>query len=257
MLSNNPVMNVKPKVVASIEARMSSSRLPGKILADIGGKPAIQHLVDRLRRCLTLDEIVIATTVEKFDDKLVNWANEYGVKCYRGSEDDVLLRVVEAHRSVGSDVIVEITGDCPFTDPDIVDIGVQTFLANECDYLTNCEKFSVPPGLFVQVFTLESLEDIERNIKDNAVREHVSLYYYENPDKYRIMHLMTSPSWHLPEDTRIFLDYPEDLDFLREIFKWLEAEYGETFGAEEIVHLLKENPYLLEINRNCEDKPVR
>ena len=179
--------NNKNKVVASIEARMGSSRLPGKMLADIGDKSVIQHLVDRLRNCSTVDDIVIATTDKKTDDELVSWAEEYGVKYYRGSEDDVLQRVIDAHIFMETDIIVEITGDCPFTDPDIVDIGVETFIANECDYLTNCEKFSAPPGLYVQVFTLKSLLEIGEAINDPAVREHVSLYYYENPDKYRII----------------------------------------------------------------------
>jgi spore coat polysaccharide biosynthesis protein SpsF len=128
----------KPRVVVSIEARMGSSRLPGKVLMDLCGKPVIGWLVDRLRECRTVDEIVLATSTGKGDDVLAKWCTDNGVRCFRGSEDDVLKRVVDAHREAKTDVIVEITGDCPLTDPDVVDLGVETFLSNECDYLTNC-----------------------------------------------------------------------------------------------------------------------
>ena len=144
---------------------MSSSRLPGKMLMNIGDKTVIQHLVDRLRECSTLDDIVIATTINPADDVLIEWAESYGVKTFRGSEDDVLQRVIDANKFMTADIIVEITGDCPFTDPDIIDIGVNTFLNNEIDYLTNCEIPSTPPGLYVQVFRLDSLIKIGNLIK--------------------------------------------------------------------------------------------
>ena len=247
----------KPKVIASIEARMSSSRLPGKMLKDIGDKPVIQHIVDRLRNCSTLDDIVIATTVEKSDDALVSWAENYGVNYFRGSENDVLQRVMEAHVFMNTDIIVEITGDCPFTDPDIIDIGVNTFLSNDIDYLTNCEKITAPPGLFVQVFKLESLIEIDQLIKDPAVREHVSLYFYENPKKYKVFHLISSPKLKLPPDTRIYLDYPEDLEFLNEVYKRFAQQNKYDFDAKDIVELLQSEPDLLEINRYLEDVAVR
>jgi spore coat polysaccharide biosynthesis protein SpsF len=247
----------KGKVVASIEARMTSSRLPGKMLMSIGNKLVIQHLVDRLRECVTLDDIVIATTINDADDDLVSWAESYGVSYYRGSENDVLGRVVEAHKYMETDIIVEITGDCPFTDPDIVDIGVNTFLENDIDYLTNCEIFSAPPGLYVQVFTFETLAQIEKIIKDSAIREHVSLYYYENPDRYKVFHLMSSPKLKLPKNTRVYLDYSEDLVFLSEIYKYFISINNENFDAQDIVKLLIDKPELLKINSHLVDVPVR
>ena len=247
----------KPRVVASIEARMTSSRLPGKMLENIGDKTVIQHLVDRLRNCSTLDDIVVATTLNDTDDVLVDWADSYGVKSFRGSENDVLQRVIDAHVFMGTDVIVEITGDCPFTDPDIVDIGVNTFLANNIDYLTNCEIVSAPPGLYVQVFRLESLLKIGKKIKDPAVREHVSLHYYENPDKYKIFNLISSPKLKLPEGTRIYLDYPEDLEFLSVVYEHFKKHKNNNFNAEDIVKLLTDKPSLLEINRHLKDVSLR
>lgn len=247
----------KPRVVASIEARMSSSRFPGKMLADLNGQPALTRLLRRLRQCFTLDDIILATSTEAADDALEDWAKKEGVRYYRGSEDDVLLRVVEAQRAARGEVVVEITGDCILTDPDVIDIGVNTFLVNDCDMVTNCDKFSFPPGLYVQVFRLADLEEVEREIDDPAVREHVSLYFYEHPERYRIIHLMASPGWLLPQDCRLYLDYPEDLQFLKEVYRRLEPKYGENFGAQKIVDLLHKEPELMEINRYCEDKPVR
>lgn len=245
------------RVVVSIEARMSSSRLPGKMLMHIGEKTVIQHLIDRLRLCKKVDDIVIATTQNPNDDSLVNWAKDYGVKCFRGSEDDVLQRVIDAHIFMETDIIVEITGDCPFTDPGIVDLGVETFLVNDCDYLTNCEIHSAPPGLYVQVFSLNSLMKIGESIKDLAVREHVSLHYYENPDKYRIIHMMSPLDLYLPEDTRIYLDYEEDLFFLREIDSYFTKKGIEFYTPSDMVNLLNQKPELLEINRHKSDKPLR
>jgi len=256
-LSSKELEKKSNKIVASIEARMTSSRLPGKMLENIGDKPVIQHLVDRLRNCSTLDDIVIATTLNDTDDVLVDWADSYGVKSFRGSEDDVLQRVIDAHVFMGTDVIVEVTGDCPFTDPDIVDIGVNTFLSNDIDYLTNCEIVSAPPGLYVQVFRLESLLKIGKIIKDPAVREHVSLYYYENPDKYKIFNLISSPKLRLPEGARIYLDYPEDLEFLSAVYDYFKTQKNENFNAEEIVKLLTDKPNLLEINSHLKDVSLR
>jgi spore coat polysaccharide biosynthesis protein SpsF len=247
----------KPRVVASIEARMASSRFPGKMLADLNGQPALTRLVRRLRQCRTLDDIVLATSVKEVDDALENWAKKEGVKCYRGSEDDVLLRVVGAHRFAKSEIIVEITGDCILTDPDVVDMGVNTFFANDCNMVTNCEKFSFPPGLYVQVFRLADLEKIEREIKDPAAHEHVSLYFYEHPEIYRIIHMMAPPNWLIDKDCRLYLDYPEDLQFLNEVYRRLEPKFGDSFRAQDIVDLLRQEPELMDINRHCTNKPVR
>jgi spore coat polysaccharide biosynthesis protein SpsF len=244
-------------VVASIEARMSSSRFPGKSLADLNGKPALSHLLSRLRKCSSLDDIVLATTVNPADDPLELWAQAEGVLCYRGSEDDVLLRVVEAQRFARGEVTVEVTGDCIFSDPEVIDIGVATLLANECDFVTNCQEFSFPPGMYVQAFRLADLEYVEREVKDPAVREHVSLWFYEHPERFRTIHLMAPPRWRLPADTRLYLDYPEDLVFLREVHQRLAPVYGDAFGADEVVALLRTEPSLLEINRYCRDKPAR
>lgn len=247
----------KPRIVASIEARMGSSRFPGKMIADVNGKPSIVRVFDRLRACQYLDDIILATTIDPKDDALAKCAEDHGIACYRGSEDDVLQRVVDAQASMKSDIIVEVTGDCILLDIDVIDQGIRMFLENDCDVVSNASKTSYPQGADVQVFRFDDLKWVADNIQDPAVREHVSLYFYENPEKYRILHLMAPPRWSAP-DQRTQLDYFEDLDFIKRVYTELEPIYGSTnFGAREILELLQKKPEIREINAYCVNKPVR
>ena len=236
---------------------MGSSRLPGKVLMDLAGKTTLTRILERLRRCKRLDEIVLATTTAEGDDVLATWADENGVPCYRGSEEDVLNRVVNAHRMMGSDIVVEITGDCPLLDAEIIDMGVGTYFANRCDVVNTVAESSYPQGLELQVFPLSLLEDVERRIDDSAVREHVSLHFYENPDKYRLLTLVAPARWHGPE-LRFQLDYPEDLGFIRTVYERLEPRFGGAgFGVGEIMDLLEREPSLKDINAHCVEKSPR
>src|SRR3990167_10024412 len=222
-----PAMN---RVVASIEARMGSSRFPGKVLADVCGQPALTRLARRLRRCKTVHAVVLATSTAPADDALETWAQTEGVACYRGSETDVLGRVVDAQRTAGGEIVVEVTGDSVLTDPEIIDLGVNTFRMNDCDIVTNVRRPAFPMGTDVQVFRLSDLIEIERTVGDPAVREHVSLYFYEHPERYRIVHLYPPARWYGPE-LRFQLDYVEDLRFITEVYRRLEPTYGEALGV--------------------------
>jgi spore coat polysaccharide biosynthesis protein SpsF len=245
-----------PRIIASIEARMSSSRLPGKILSDICGRPSLDREVSRLRQCRFLDDIVVATTESAADDAVEAWAREFSVACFRGSEEDVLQRVVEAQKSMQSDIVVEVCGDTPLIDPNIIDLAIETYLNNDCHVVSNTNKLSFPQGLDAQVFSLEILNWVAENIRDSAVREHVSLYFYENPDSYRIIHLLAPQPWQAP-GIRLQLDYAEDYQLICEIYQRLEPEHGEKFGVEEILELLRRNPELTAINRHCEEIALR
>ena len=247
----------KSRVVASIEARMGSSRLPGKVLADIVGQPALLRLVRRLQQCNSLDAIVVATSSSATDDVLAEWCARNEIACFRGSEGDVLNRVVEAHKFMGTDLVVEITGDCPLTDPAIVDLGVETFLAHDVDIVSNCgPTLTWPMGQYVQVFPFALLEEIDKLTDDAAIHEHVSLYFYENLERYRLIELIAFKPWQFPS-WRMQLDYPEDLIFMREVYKRLEPLHGEGFGIDEVVSLLRREPELLKINAHCDEKAAR
>jgi len=246
----------RKRVVASVEARMGSSRLPGKVLMDINGKPSLSRLVARLRACKTLDDIVVATSVDPRDDAIAAWGEKEGVEVYRGSEDDVLQRVVDAQRFMTSDIVVEVTGDCPLLSAHVIDLGVETFFANDADVVTNARVPSYPMGADVQVFRTADLSWVAANVTDPAVREHVSLYFYENPAKYRVIHLTAPPRWQGPR-YRFQLDYEEDLRFIREVYARLEPRFGPTFDLDEIMELLRHDPELVQINIDCEEKAVR
>lgn len=244
------------RVVASIEARMGSSRLPGKVLADIAGAPALTRMVRRLRRCQSLDGIILATSINPDDAPLMTWAASEGVDVYRGSEDDVLARVVGAHQQAESEVIVEICGDCPLIDAEVIDTAVATFLQNDADVVSNTARPGFPQGADAQVFHRRALEDVAARISDPAVREHVSLYFYENPKQYRIIHLAPPPRWRNP-DLRLQMDYPEDLAFIRAVYSRLEPVCGDAFGLDEILALLAREPELSKVNAHCVEKSVR
>ncbi len=245
------------KIVASIEARMGSSRLPGKVLKNFGDETTLSLLVKRLKKSKYLNDIVIATSVSSKDDLICNWCFENNISFFRGSEDDVLDRVVRAHEKMGSDLIVEITGDCPFTDPKIVDLAVQTFLDNDYDVVTNCgNNLSWPMGMYAQVFSLENLKWVNKNISDIVVHEHVSLYFYENLNLYNVYELIAPHNVSYP-NMRIVLDYEEDYNFLTKIYEILSTKYNDFFEIKDIVNLLKSQPELLSINKNCKEKEIR
>jgi len=235
---------------------MGSSRLPGKMLADVVGRPAVLRVLDRIARAAMLDAVVVATTTRADDDPLVQVVERVGVPCFRGSEDDVLGRVVGAHRMMGTDVVVEVTGDCTLIDPEVVDLGVEMFLANDVDVVANVVKPSFPMGVDVQVFRLDALAEIEASVRDPAVREHVSLFFYENPQRYRILNLVAAKRYRAPQ-LRLQLDYAEDLELIRQIYRRLEPRYGDAFGTPEILALLAAEPTLADINRHCIEKPTR
>ena len=235
---------------------MASSRLPGKVLADVGGVPALTRLVRRLRLARHLDGIVLATTTSGADDALAAWALREGVAVHRGSEEDVLGRVVGAHQALGSDIVVEICGDTPLIEPDIVDRAIEIFRSGIADVVTNTVRPSYPQGCDAQVFSFAALAEVERTVDDPAVREHVSLYFYEHPERYRIYHLEAPASCRLPEQ-RLQVDYPEDLALVREIYARLEPRYGDGFGVDEIVALLRREPQLAALNRHCVERQAR
>tara|TARA_Y100001970_G_scaffold294069_1_gene446467 strand:- start:12234 stop:12977 length:744 start_codon:yes stop_codon:yes gene_type:complete len=246
-----------PKVVAIVEARMGSSRLPGKVLSDIFGKPALERLIARLRLSKRIDEIIVATTNSSKDDKLVAWLEGQEINFFRGSEQDVLQRVVDTSREANADVIVEINGDCILTDYEIIDEAIENFNKHNYDVVTNCGSIlSYPMGAYAQVFRSKDLEWVAKNISDSAVREHVSLFFYENPDKYKIHDLVAPEEIRFPA-WRLQLDYQEDLKFLNAVYQRLYPIYGDAFTLYDIKDLLHKEPELLDINKHCVENAPR
>ncbi len=221
---------------------MGSSRLPGKVLGTLGGKPALGHLVDRLRLAKKLHGIVVATSIETADDKISQWCVDNGVSCYRGSENDVLARVTGAQRAMNADVVVEICGDTPYLDPAVVDAGIQAFEKGGVDFVTTARTPSYPQGQDVEIFRRADLEEIEAANLDPYVREHVSVPFYREA-RYTVADLMAPDGWRRPE-VRLLLDRPSDRDFLDALATRLTPEHGADFGLTEILSALDADPGL-------------
>jgi len=242
------------KIVATIEARMTSTRLPGKVLLPLAGKPALGQMVKRVKKAKYLDEIVIATTINKTDESIVELARQIGVKFFRGSEEDVLGRVLGAAQSVGADIIVELTGDCPLMDPGLIDRGIEEFFSGNFDCAANVIRRSFPDGFDVQVFPVLLLAQIDKLSNDPLDREHVSYYIYRNEGKYRINHWLSEDEYYWPE-LRVTLDEKDDYILLNNIFKKL-MPVNENFNYMDVINFLRKNPELLEINKNAKAKQI-
>lgn len=244
------------RVGAIIEARMTSTRLPGKVLLKACGKPLLAHLVERLKRAESLDELIIATTVNETDDPIVRLAEKMDVGYFRGSEHDVLGRVLNAANRFNIDTIVEITGDCPALDPKVVDTCVTAFFKNEVHFLANRIKPTYPGGMDVRVFSTQTLREVELISRDDpAAREHVSLPITDNVEKYKIYSLEAPPELSMP-DLNIELDEPDDYKMIKIVFEALYPE-NPQFDLSDIISYIKKNSEILDVNRKVVRKDAR
>lgn len=243
------------KTVCIIEARLRSTRLPGKVLLPILGKPMLELMVERLTRARSVDELVIATTDQPADAAIAELGARLGVGVFRGSEEDVLARVLGAARAFDADVVVETTGDCPLHDPAIIDKVVADFGIGGADFVSNTLPYTTPRGTDVRVFTTDALAEIDRSTDDPADREHVSLHFWEHPEKYRLRNVETAlPAF--AADLRLTVDTPEDLELVRCIFEELYPVNAQ-FTLYDVLDLLERRPELAEINRQVKQKQVR
>jgi spore coat polysaccharide biosynthesis protein SpsF len=242
------------RIVATVEVRMTSSRLPGKHMLEACGKPILAHLINRLKRVPSLDEIVIATTVNPADDVLCQLATDCGVNFHRGSEDDVMQRVVDSAASVNADLIVEITGDCPVIDPEIIEQAIRIHRYNESDYTGNAEIRSYPDGMDVQVFSAADLKEAAAITNDADDHEHVSLYFRRHPERYRHVHLVAPPELHWPE-LGLTLDEKNDYLLMKRIYEHFLPDHPH-FSCLDVLRFLRANPDVVAINQDVRRNAV-
>jgi spore coat polysaccharide biosynthesis protein SpsF len=241
------------KTVAIVQARMGSTRLPGKVLQDLAGEPMLARVVNRTCRAKTLQEVVIATTTNTVDDVIVKLCEARGWSWFRGSEEDVLDRYYHAAKKYQADFIVRITSDCPLIDPEVIDHVVQEFLERqpEVDYASNTwPRRTFPRGLDTEVMRMDVLERAWREDRNPAWREHVTPYIYRNPDRFRI-HNVVSPVDY--SAMRWTVDTQEDLAFVRKIYDYFGHD---RFSWREVLKVLEEHPEWVEINRYVQQKVV-
>jgi spore coat polysaccharide biosynthesis protein SpsF len=240
------------KVAAIIQARLGSSRLPGKVLAEVSGRPMLWHLVRRARHASRIDEVVLAVPEGSRDAPLADFAKEHRISCFRGSETDVLARYHAAAVAANADVIVRITADCPLIAPDIVDSLVERHLSSGADYTSNTKKRTYPRGLDAEVFNFSGLAKAHREAVKEYEREHVTPYFYQHPELFRLESVEAGGSMRRP-DLRLTVDTEADLKLIREIYARLYRE-DRVFAAAEVIALLEQHPELAAINAGVQQK---
>ena len=233
--------------LAIIQARMGSSRLPGKVLMNIKNKPLLKFMVDRVKMSRQVDKIVIATTVDSEDNPIVHFCKTNNILHYRGSVDDVLDRYFKVAKKYSAKTIVRLTGDCPLCDPNLIDQTINLFNDLKVDYASNTvppEIKKYPDGTDVEVFNFKSLKKAWTETKDIKDREHVTFYFWKRNKKFTLALLDNKNNWG---KYRITVDYKKDLDVVREIVNELDKK--NKFGfVEEIVEILEKNPNIKKIN---------
>lgn len=240
------------RVAAVIQARLGSSRLPGKVLIPVAGKPVLTHIIERLRRCRTVNLIAIATSELPGDDPLADYARKQGVALVRGPEDNVLQRYAKAAQQLQADVIVRVTGDAPFVDPATVDRLVETLLREGAEYCTGEEGVhSIHEGFCP--FTRAALERLMTEAANDPVAiEHVTAYFAAHPEKFHIARIPI-PLEHQFQGARMSIDTPADVQFVEALYRHLDVPAGEA-DMTEVVRVLRAYPKLLEINGHVYQK---
>lgn len=239
-------------VTAIIQARMGSSRLPGKVLKEINGKPLLLHQINRLKKCRKIDNLVVATTLENQDNQLVEFCNKYNINVFRGSEENVLERYYGAWNQFGGETIVRLTSDCPIIDPDIVDETINYFLINDFDYVSNTLERTFPRGLDTEVFTAKALKNSYKFAILDRDKEHVTPYIYTNSDKFRLGCYKGKENY---SKYRWTVDTKEDfelINLLLNVYKGKETD----LKLKDAIKLMEANPQWFEINREIEQKKI-
>jgi spore coat polysaccharide biosynthesis protein SpsF len=245
---------VTARTVAIVQARVGSTRLPGKVLLPLLGEPMLTRVMRRAARARTLAAVVVAPTTLPEDDAIVALAEAEGWPVERGSETDLLERYLGAARAQGAETIVRITSDCPLIDPEVIDRTVDAFRASEVDYASNTlEPATYPRGLDVEVVSREALERAGREDRDPAWREHATPYIYRHPERFRLLRVPAEDTVDDRADQRWSVDTPEDHAFVERIY----AAFGrDDFTWREALAVVEAHPSWAELNRHVVQKPV-
>jgi spore coat polysaccharide biosynthesis protein SpsF len=238
------------KTVAIIQARMGSTRLPGKVLKDLTGQTVLARVIERLRWARLIDELLVATTASSADDVIVAECRKCSVAVFRGDENDVLDRYYYAAQLLKAEIVVRITSDCPFIDPEITDKTIAAFLDARPDYASNALLRTYPRGLDTEVMSMETLSRAWQEAKNSHEREHVTPYIYEHPEKFKILPV-TGDADH--GSHRWTLDTREDLEFLQAVHARFR---NDMFTWGDVLAVLEREPALFEINRAVMQKTL-
>ncbi|MBS0634960.1 MAG: glycosyltransferase family protein [Verrucomicrobia bacterium] len=237
-----------------VQARLGSTRLPGKIFKRVLDKTLLAYQLERLRMVQNVAGIVVATTINPNDQPIVDWCNQEGYHCIRGSEDDVLSRYMAAIDAFGLDAVVRVTSDCPLIDPDLLERGLGLFYShyNDLDYLSICHERSYPLGMDFEIVRTQALEKAYFEAKSSPEKEHVTPYIWQHPEWFRLANLQQKEN---QSAYRLTVDTEEDFALIRHIIEALYPKNPE-FRLADIMALLQKNPDWLKINAHIPQKGV-
>lgn len=240
------------KTVILVQARMTSTRFPGKVLKKVLGKPLLEYQIERLRRVKLADEIVIATTTNETDEPIIELCDRLTIPYFRGPEEDVLSRYHGAAKAHQVDVVVRVTSDCPLIDPQVIDSVIQFYISHqaEYDYVSNCLERSYPRGMDTEVFSFHALHEAFLEATAQPEREHVTPFIYRHPERYRLAQVTYSEN---QSHHRWTVDTPEDFELIKRIIEALYPKFPE-FTLEYCLNLLEQRPDWSELNAHVEQK---
>ena len=222
-------------------------------MEDIAGKPLLGHLISRVQRAKKIDDIIIATSIRSENDIIEAYCDNIDVNCFRGDEDDVLGRTLGALKYMNADIGVEVFGDCPLIDPDIIDFIIGEYQQNYSDYdfVGNDLETTFPPGMEVEVFKLSALERANQETVDPSIREHGTLAIRQAPETYTIMNLPAIGDWNRPE-LELEVDTPEDFEVIKTIIHHFNSIGNHDFSLSQIIYFLDNNPIVAKSNQHIE-----
>lgn len=243
------------KILCIIQARMGSERLKGKVMKEVLGKPMITYTLDRTSKSRYIDQVVLATSDKDTENPMVEYLTEHGYNVFRGDENNVLSRYVEAKNSFGGDIIMRITGDCPFIDPVVIDQVITYFLAHDFDYVRVDVPDSFIRGFDVEIFTAQALDrvyEISKTIPgESPYKEHVTLYMYRHSEEFRVSTFKGSELYN--REYRLCVDTPEDFELITKVYEHFKDA---DVSGRDIIQYLDANPHIAGINQNIEQKHV-
>ena len=239
------------RIVASIQVRMNSERLPGKVLREINGVPLLGYLIERLKMSKYIDEIIVAMPDTLENKPIINFCNNQKLNYFAGSENDVLNRMTGSLNSMNANIGVEVYGDCPLIDPQIVDYVIEEFINEEgtFDFIGNDLSTSFPPGMEVEVFKIDALMKANKLAADQSIREHGTLFIRQNPEIFKVKNVIAPKKWHSPE-LEIEVDTKQDFYVIKKILE--NFNYDLEFSLEDIIQFLLKNPEITEKNSKIE-----
>ncbi len=239
-------------ITAIIQARTTSSRLPNKVLMNIEEKPMVFWVLKRVAKAKTLKQIILAIPEGRDNDPLAYFAKENKILCYRGSENDVLSRYYEAAKQFKATTIVRITADCPFIDPKIIDQVVLSHKRSKADYTSNVIERTFPRGFDVEVFSFKALEEAYFKAEGNFRREHVTPYFFENPNVFKLHNVMAKKETARPE-LRLTVDTKEDFELTEKVYSHFK---NKMFYSRDLIKYLDSRPELKSPNKDISQKPL-